>query len=125
MPSEVPISENVGTGDFHHRRPGHRRDRRQGAVRGRPGVLLDRDGRDGAPHRAPQWREHATQDSHATLRLPARRHGRGDAEAARSIARERDLERATGMDVARLSRTLDEHLAEARALIPPRAAVAS
>ena len=71
-------------------------------------------------HRALQWREYATQDRHAGLRLQHAAMAVAMLEAARSIAKERDLERATGMDVSRLSRSLDAQMNDARGLLSVR-----
>ena len=64
--------------------------------------------------RAIQWREYATQDGNASLRLQHAAMAAAMLEAARSIARERDLERAAGIDVSRLARSMDAQLTEAR-----------
>ena len=64
--------------------------------------------------RAIQWREYATQDGNASLRLQHAAMAAAMLEAARSIARERDLERAAGIDVSRLARSMDAQLNEAR-----------
>ena len=67
--------------------------------------------------RAIQWREYSTQDGHAGLRLQHAAMAVAMLEAARSLARERDLERAAGLDVSRLARSLEAQLIEARQLV--------
>lgn len=67
--------------------------------------------------RAIQWREYATQDGHAGLRLQHAAMAVAMLDAARVLARERDLERASGMDVSRLARSFEAQLMEARTFV--------
>ena len=65
------------------------------------------------------WREIATQDNDSALRLQHAASASAMLQAARTLLRDADLERATGMDVSRLARTLDAQLAEARQSVRP------
>lgn len=67
--------------------------------------------------RAIQWREYATQDGNAGLRVQHAAMAVAMLDAARTLARERDLERAAGIDVSRLARSLDAQLIEARTFV--------
>ena len=75
--------------------------------------------------RAIQWREYATQDGHAGLRLQHAAMAVAMLDAARGLARERDLERAAGIDVSRLARSLETQLSEARAFVAESSGVES
>ena len=69
------------------------------------------------------WRDVAAQDGDAALRLQHLAAASATLHAARTLARDADLERASSIDVSRLARTLEEHLRDARAAVvvaPPR-----
>lgn len=69
------------------------------------------------------WRDVATQDADAALRLQHATAASTLLQAARTITRDADLERATGMDVPRLARSMEAAVADARQILRPHAQV--
>jgi hypothetical protein len=66
-------------------------------------------------------RDVALQDADGTLKLQHAAAAAATLQAARTLARDADLERASGLDVSRLARSLDGHVADARrALLPSK-----
>lgn len=67
------------------------------------------------------WRDVATQDSDPALRLQHATAASTLLQAARTITRDADLERATGVDVPRLARSLETRVTDARQILRPHA----
>lgn len=63
------------------------------------------------------WREVAAQDGDAALRLQHATTAATLLQAARAVAQDDALERASGMDVPKLARALDADMADARAAL--------
>lgn len=85
----------------------------------------DPEGRDHAAaadlaYKAMQWRETAAQDTEPTLRLQHAAYAMGYMHAARSLVRDDVLERRLGMNVSRLTRTIERHVMDARQTLRPR-----
>lgn len=82
--------------------------------------LLYEPAHEGAVHahellrQAVYLRDVAAQDADSTLKLQHAAAAAATLQAARTIARDTDLERASGFDVPRLARSLDALVAEAR-----------
>lgn len=64
-------------------------------------------------------RDLAAQDADATLRLQHSTQAATLMQAARTLARDVDLERLSGIDVSRLSRSLETRVMEARQICAP------
>lgn len=69
--------------------------------------------------RAMQWRETAVQDTDPALRLQHAASALAYMQAARSLARDGSIERRLGIDVARLSRSMERRVQEARQICRP------
>ena len=82
--------------------------------------LLYEPGHETASHahellrQAVHLRDVAQQDTEPTLKLQHAAAAAATLQAARTIARDTDLERASGLDVPRLARSLDTLVTEAR-----------
>lgn len=66
------------------------------------------------------WRDLAQQDTDAVLRLQHAATAAAYLQASRRAARDADLERACGLDVARLEEKLEAAVADARELLNAR-----
>lgn len=73
--------------------------------------------------RAMQWRETAVQDSDPALRLQHMATALAYMHAARSLARDGDIEQLVGFDVARSMRMLEKRVTEARQSLRTRIGV--
>jgi hypothetical protein len=70
-------------------------------------------------HQSLHWRDVALQDADPALRLQHAAAAATLLQAARTVACDADLERASGMDVARLARALEANVADARQIVRP------
>ena len=66
-----------------------------------------------------QWRETAVQDTDPALRLQHSAAASAYMQAARMIARDEALEQAVGVSVARLARSMERRVVEARQNLRP------
>lgn len=71
--------------------------------------------------RALQWREAAVQDTDPALRLQHAAAAHAYMAAARALARDTTLEQRVGVDVARLARSMERRVGEARQILRPHA----
>tara|TARA_Y100000813_G_C23848869_1_gene205581 strand:+ start:89 stop:439 length:351 start_codon:yes stop_codon:yes gene_type:complete len=76
-------------------------------------------------HQAAHWREVAAQDSDPALRLQHAATASTLLNAARTLARDAELERGCGVNVPRLARKLEAAVADARQSITKVAAAAT
>ena len=76
-------------------------------------------------HQATHWREVAAQDADPALRLQHAATASTLLHAARTFARDAELERGSGVNVSRLARKLEAAVAEARQSVAPPGAVAA
>lgn len=65
------------------------------------------------------WREVSAQDADDALRLQHASTAAALLQAARTVARDADLERAAGVDVPRLARSLEARVSDARQSLRP------
>ena len=83
-------------------------------------IMMDGSLRNNVKHasdllqRTMHWSEMATQDREAAVRLQHSAMAMAYLDAARSMSRDDELERACGVDVDRLAKTVDDMVTESR-----------